>query len=135
ERGVEGFYLLAEQQLVRAGSEGEAAERGLFAFVRYAWTDDNVFDAGQHIGGGLVLKGTFPGRDDDEAGLFVSMLRLSDADGAAFDGDETAVELYYRFALTPFIHLTPDLQWIGNPSGDPGVDDAVVGALRLEVDF
>jgi porin len=132
ERGVSGVYVVGEQQLLR-GTAGE--DHGLFAFARYAWTDENVSAAGQHIGGGLVLKGTFPGRDDDEAGLFVSRLLLSDAPGATFEGDETVVELYYRFNLTPFIHLTPDLQWIGNPSGDSSIKDAVVGALRVEVDF
>lgn len=132
ERGVEGFYFVAEQQILRGAADDA---NGLFAFVRYAWTDENVTAAGQHIGGGLVLRGTFPGRDDDEAGIFVSTLTLSDAAGAAFNGDETAVELYYRFNVTPFIHLTPDLQWVGNPSGDASIDDAVVGALRVEVDF
>lgn len=132
ERGTWGMYLVGEQQLLTTGDD---VERGLFAFARYAWTDDDVFDAGQHVGGGLVLKGTFPGRDNDEAGLFVSTLLLSDAAGSSFEGDETALELYYRFSLTPFIHLTPDLQWISNPSGDSTVDNAVVGALRFEVDF
>jgi porin len=135
DEGTGGVYVVAEQQLLRAGEKDEAAERGLYAFFRYAWADEDVSAAGQHFGGGLMLKGTFPGRDDDEAGIFVSTLLLSDASGAAFEGDETAVELYYRFNLTPFIHLTPDVQWIGNPSGDPNVDDAVVGALRFEVDF
>jgi porin len=135
ERGIEGAYLLAEQQLSRAGADNEAAQRGLFAFARYAWVDENVTAAAQHIGGGLMLKGTFAGREDDEAGIFVSHLFLSNAQDAGFDGDETAFELYYRFNLTPFIHLTPDLQWVINPSGDPSIDDAVVGALRLEIDF
>lgn len=134
ERGTDGFYLLAEQQVLRTGADDDA-EHGLFAFARYGWADENVYAAAQHVGGGLVLKGTFPGRDDDETGVFVSLLVLSDADGASFAGNETAVELYYRFNLTPFIHLTPDLQWIGNPSGDPSLQDAVVGALRFEVDF
>jgi porin len=134
ERGTEGFYLLAEQQLTCTGAPDDA-EHGLFAFARYAWADEDVFAAAQHIGGGLVLKGTLPGRQDDETGVFVSLLVLSDAEGAAYSGNETAVELYYRFNLTPFVHLTPDLQWIGNPSGDPTIDDAVVGALRVEVDF
>lgn len=135
DEGTEGVYVVAEQQLMRAGDKDDAAERGLYAFFRYAWADEEVSAAGQHFGGGLMLKGTFAGRDDDEAGIFVSTLLLSDATGATFEGDETAVELYYRLSLTPFFHITPDLQWIGNPSGDPSVDDAVVGALRFEIDF
>lgn len=133
ERGVEGFYMLAEQQLF--GSDEAESDRGLYAFLRYGWADENVSAAAQHIGGGLTLRGTFPGRENDEAGVFVSTLLLSNARGSAFDGNETVVELYYRFNLTPFVHITPDLQWISNPSGDRSVDDAVVGAVRLEVDF
>lgn len=135
ERGTGGFYLLAEEQVWRAGEQGEESERGVFGMARYAWADADVSPAAQHVAFGLVLKGTLPDRREDEAGVMLSRIFFSDAPGSGFDADETTLEFFYRIRVTPFVHLTPDVQWIANPSGDRSIDNAVVGAVRLEVDF
>lgn len=33
------------------------------------------------------------------------------------------------------VDIQPDLQYVIHPSGDPHIDDAVVGILRLEASF
>ncbi|HPG29036.1 MAG TPA: carbohydrate porin, partial [Myxococcota bacterium] len=52
--------------------------------------------------------------------------------GAGFDSDETAFELFYRFALTGAVQLKPDLHVIHRPGGVSG-KGVVVGTLRIEV--
>jgi porin len=44
-----------------------------------------------------------------------------------------SVELFYNAAVTPWIHLTADLQFID--SSEVLVDDAVVFGIRAKVDL
>ena len=46
---------------------------------------------------------------------------------------EQGVELYYNIAVTPWLHVTPDLQII-SPAGK-SVDTTVVAGLRVKIDF
>ena len=48
---------------------------------------------------------------------------------------ETVYEWFYKFYLTPWCILTPDLQVITNPGGDKDDRDAVVAGLRLRIIF
>lgn len=48
-------------------------------------------------------------------------------------GDGQGIELYYNFAVTPWFHLTPDVQVI-EPARE-NVDTALVLALRGKIDF
>ncbi len=56
---------------------------------------------------------------------------------------EQGVELYYNIAVTPWLHVTPDLQFI-NAGRDKApilglnrkaIDTAIVAGLRIKVDF
>lgn len=133
--GTTGFYIMAEHQFWRRGAADEESEKGLFGWVQYGWADEDVWDMGNNIAGGVTLRGTFSGRDDDSAGVFLSFADLSDAEGSPYEGNETALEFTYRIQVTPAVVIRPDLQFIFDPSGDPTIDDAVVGAIRFEVTF
>jgi WASH complex subunit FAM21 len=70
--------------------------------------------------------------DDDSLGLYISHVDFGD--GAGFgSGGETAIELYYDFAVTPAFHIKPDIQYFVEPSG--GSEDSVVGTLRCTLTF
>lgn len=135
EDGTTGFYAIAEGQLWKKDPNNADDERGLSAFLRYGHADEDVLDAANSFGGGLALTGTFEGRDADSAGVFVNWVDLSDEDGAGYESDETVIELYYRISITPFVHVVPDLQFVFDPSGSEDVGDAVVGSLRVSIDF
>ncbi len=135
ESGTTGFYALTEANLWRRAPEIEEDERGLYGFLRYGHADESVSEAANFIGTGLKLAGTFDSRPDDSAGIFVGWTDLSDEAGAGFENDETVVELYYRLMLTPAVALTPDVQFIIDPSGDADADDVVVGGMRLAITF
>jgi porin len=47
--------------------------------------------------------------------------------------DEEGVEIYYNFAVTRWLHVSPDLQYIDPASG--GKSDAFVAALRANIRF
>jgi hypothetical protein len=47
---------------------------------------------------------------------------------------DQAVELYYRYHLTPYIQITPDVQWVsGVLGGLTNGDDAVVAGIRMNI--
>lgn len=135
QNGSGGLYFLAEQQVWRWGEDDENKGKGLTLFGRVGLGDEDVNDVAMHLAGGCVLNGVCAGRPDDGAGAFVSYVDLSDAAGSPYVGNETAMEFYYLIQLTPAVSLTPDLQVIFDPSGDPNIDTAVVGAIRLLVAF
>jgi porin len=133
ERGTAGGYIMAEQQLTRRGDSDDCKCKGLFGFARAAFADANISTVGTHVCAGLVCKGTFAGRDGDEAGVMWSYANLSTASGAR--GNEHNVELYYKLQLFGSVSITPDVQWISNPGGNPTVRDAWLGTLSVVVSF
>ncbi|MEM0914246.1 MAG: carbohydrate porin [Planctomycetota bacterium] len=123
----------ALQATGRAG--GDAPPRGLYVFAQYGWADRSVSEVAQHIAGGVVWRGPWAGRSGDSLGVYASLADLSDASGAGFDGDETAIDAYYRVQLTPAAFVQPELQYVVNPSGDSRADDAFIGSVRVGVAF
>lgn len=141
EDGTAGFYAVAQSYLWKPQSadgagEGEEDARGVELFLQYGWADEDVAEAANHVGAGLQWHGPCEPRRDDILGFYVSYTDLSDQDGAGFDGDETTLEWFYQLQVTPFVTVKPDLQWVIDPSGGGGgVDDALVGTIRVEVSF
>jgi len=111
-------------------SDPESRE-GLAGFLQYAWADDDVSAIGEHAGGGVVWTGFLPTRDTDVLGIGATWVRFTDEPGAGIDDHgETALELFYRFALTKWLILKPDLQYVVDPGGD-----ALVATLRVSITF
>lgn len=131
--GTGGLYLAAQQQLITRGEGDEQKDKGLFAFARAAFADDSIATIRTHVSAGLVTKGTFEGRDSDEAGLMWSFADLSPDSGTS--GNESIVELYYGLALAGSVTVTPNFQWVHNPGGDPTLDDAVLIGLSVKLSF
>ncbi len=137
EDGTSGMFAVFEQRLWAAGA-GEDAEpaRALSLFAQYGSADEDVGDFAHHYGIGLLARGPVPGRPGDVAGVMVSRVDLSDVPAAGFPDDETAWEVFWSFEVTPWLHVQPDVQYIRHPSGSAeGIDDALVGTLRVHLDF
>lgn len=131
--GTTGGYVLGEQHVWKSNDD-EASDKGLWVFARAAFADDKVASIGTHVGAGITLRGTFEGRENDEVGFLYNFADLSDKN-TAFDGNEHAFEVFYRMQLFGSVVVTPDIQYISNPSGNNTIDDAVVGTLRVQVSF
>lgn len=51
------------------------------------------------------------------------------------DDYESALELYYSAAVSPWRNVSPSIQYITNPGGVRGVSGAVVLGIRVQMIF
>lgn len=131
----EGGYALMEQQIFKNDPKAETDTKGLFAFAHGGVVTESVSTIDWSIAGGLTLRGTFAGRDDDAVGFMVSHAHLSRASGSTVSGQETAFEVFYNCQATPWLSVRPYMQYIKDPSGDAPTGNATVGGLRVQVSF
>jgi len=112
--------------------------KGLGIYAKAAIADGNPNPISSSIVGGMAAHGLVPSRPDDVIGLgayhydFSDDLRLGAAPLVKI-GNETGVEVFYNAALTPWCHLTADLQWIRPVRSE--FRDTWAGGLRVSFDF
>ncbi|MCC7461269.1 MAG: carbohydrate porin [Gammaproteobacteria bacterium] len=92
---------------------------------------------------GVEIGGDYWRRAADAIGIAAGVLptssayRLATADGLlrgyAASGSERIAEIYYRYHLNDHVAVTPDLQWIQRPGGDPAAAAITVFGLRALV--
>jgi porin len=133
-RGNAGLYLAFDQLAYKEQPSDEEDEQGLGVFFQFGWAPSSVNEITQHYGGGLQYVGLVPGRDDDVTGVTVQHVSLgSTTQSLDKRYSETAIEMFYKYQLTPFFSLKPDVQYIVNPGG--GGRDALVVGIRTEISF
>jgi porin len=49
--------------------------------------------------------------------------------------DQYTVEAFYRYDMTDFLQLTPEIQYVVNPANDTATDDILVYGFRMRVFF
>ena len=111
-------------------------EQGVGLFGRFGLTDGEVNPIQQFYSIGVGGKGLIPGRDRDTFGIGYYYVVVSDKLPQLIQQgvrNEQGVELYYNVAVTPWLHITPDLQ-ILSPT-KKSVDTTVVAGLRVKIDF
>lgn len=128
-----GFYTSCDQVLWREADKADDSQ-GLGAFARYGAADSAVNEVKSFWSMGLQYQGLVPGRDNDVLGFGVGQGRLSRVAGFT-RSHETVLEWYYNIEMTPWMHVSPDVQYVANPGGDASVKDAVVVGLRLQMTF
>jgi porin len=103
---------------------------GGFGFTSGAW-----FPVTQTYTLGLGGKGLIHERPRDRYGLGYYLLNFSNDFPAIIDVNvEQGVELFYNIEVTPWCHITPDVQMIMHPGGGDR-DVALVYGLRMQVSF
>ena len=135
--GTSGLYALAEQVLYR---DAQHAARRLRVFAKTGMADERVNRFGRFLGAGLAFTGPFEGRPDDEIGVAFAAARNGShyldserAAGRAVSGTEVTWEATWLIQLRPWLALQPSLMWVRDPGTRPGVPDARVLSLRLEI--
>ena len=85
----------------------------------------------------MRYHGLIAGRDDDIAGVAVTINHASDKYRAlnTSESHETDVELTDQAKIKPWLALQPNLQYIINPNMDPTIKNAWVLGLRTEIEF
>lgn len=109
---------------------------GVFARFHYAPEDRNPWNI--FASGGVGGRGVIPGRPNDRYGLgFYAMFESNDLKDQPALGDvldtEWGIEAFYNIAFTPWLQLTPSVQYI--QPGVKDIDQATLLAVRLQVDF
>jgi len=117
-----GFALTLEQQVGREGLT--------VPFVRYSYGDGGGTPARQLLAVGTGVEKLF-GQPDGFFGIAASWAQPTDRSLR----DQYVLETFARLYLTPFTHLTPDIQWIVHPSNAPETDSVWVFSLRLRTLF
>ena len=94
---------------------------------------------------GAEIGGNGWRRAQDALGVAAGVLHTSDAyrdrtadarsAGYSATGTEQLAELYYRFRIGEHVDVTPDVQWIRRPGGDPAAPTIVVAGLRARLGF
>ena len=137
--GNDGVYALAERKL---SSEAGDPDQGLSGRLRFGLADARFNPIRSYAGGGLVYTGPIAGRDEDQLGIAVARIRFGERyrraaalAGEALEAGETNIELTYRMALTPWLTLQPDLQYVLSPGGVRGRRDALAIGFRTEIGF
>jgi porin len=146
--GRYGGWLTAAQTVWRqpTGKPGGTRSLSLFGALNLGDPDTALYPVYAELG--AVLKGTFPGRDDDTIGLAVTDTEVNGhrkdleaallAQGYAVTGvqnREIAFEVNYSAAVYPGISIEPGIQFIVHPGALTEVPNALVFALRTAVKF
>jgi porin len=118
-------------------TEPDDPKQGIGIFGKFGWSpgDTNPVETFYNIGVGG--KGIVPTRDRDTFGIGYYHINFNDGlPGLLGIHSEQGIEMYYNIEVTPWLHITPDLQVIVNPGGGFGDRDvAVVYGLRAQMSF
>jgi porin len=133
-----GYYYgsLSFQQFLYASPDKPGNGWGIFADLGLSEGNPNAIH--WHLVAGVGGTGVFE-RDLDRWGIAYFKYGLSDElkRGLTRLGiplrDEQGVEAFYNLAVTPWLRVTANLQWID--TSDPSRKDAVFAGLRTQVRF
>ncbi len=137
DEGDSGYYIGVDQMVWKENSDPKDTQGiGLFARYGHAHADRNRVTEAWEIG--TSIKGMIPERNSDVTGFAISQGMLSERyrdDINRLADRETVYELYYAWQVTPWMIVSPDLQFITNPGGDKNDRDAIVGGIRVRIIF
>jgi len=111
------------------------SDQGIGVFGRVGNSDGIANPLHWFYSGGIGGKGMIPGRQNDRFGLGYYYIQAANARSLEVLDfrDSQGFEAFYEIALTPWMHLTPDIQVV-QPS-QQNVDTATVLGVRLELKF
>jgi len=128
-----GAYVSVSQPIWR-GNEDCDSGHGLSLFARAGWADGPGAELADFWSFGVQYQGLWNARADDVLGLGLARGDfVRSADPGATVGSETVWELYYDVSLSSAVALSPSVQYVVDPGGDAGSDDALILALRLQI--
>jgi porin len=132
--------------------KAEDPTQGFGIFGRFGISDGKANPVHQFYSFGFGGKGMIPTRDHDRFGIGYYYMKISGDLRDTFPplllnrvglDHEQGVELFYNIAVTPWLHVTPDLQFVDAArnkapiltAGGKSIGTAVVAGLRVRVDF
>lgn len=130
----QGAYFLMERTLMVVQQH---PSQGLSGFVRFGVANEDTQQLDWSGSIGLRYHGLIPGRDDDIAGIAVTVNHASDKYRRinSAESRETDMEATYRAQIKPWLAIQPTAQRIINPNMDRAVNDAWVLGMRMEINL
>jgi porin len=131
-RGNWGAYLLADQVIYREGAPGGGQGLALGGSIVLA-PDQSTNTMPYFAALAAVYRGLLPRRDKDALAVAAYYGVFSrDLPG---QGSEAVLELTYTLALTRWLTVQPDIQYIINPGGRSSVKNAMVVGAQISITF
>lgn len=130
-----GFFYNFDQYFY---SKPGHPEEGVGIFGRFGLAPSDCNALTEFYSLGVGGKGLIPRRAKDQWGVGYYFINLSDDFQSLIPSmqSEQGVEAYYNFEITPWLHISPDLQVIVDPGAGFGSRDvAVVYGLRVQMNF
>lgn len=116
-----GAYLHLDHSIFSNGN------KNLGVFVQLGFSPSESSQNNCYLGVGTNYSGLFSKKGNDVAGLAVASARLNSS--GLF---ETSIEMTYRYTITEYFSIQPDLQYIINPSGTgEQLKNCLAGNLRF----
>jgi porin len=131
-KGNYGFYLEGQQMIYRRG--GASSDVGLTPWISIAYTpQQSINHLPLLVMAGGAYHGLIPGRSDDNTavGFYYGKISSNVPSGSG----EKVVELNYTWWATPWLGMTPDLQYVLTPSGGSSSRNAAVIGAQFQVLF
>jgi porin len=131
-RGNYGVYLTAEQMAFREG--GASSRQGLSVYGTLVYAPSQRINTIPYFAAvALGYQGPLPRRDNDLAAFAVYYGAFSRY--LAGQTYELVLEWTYALAVTPWLTVQPDIQYIIHPGGRPSVGNALVVGVQLSFQF
>jgi porin len=134
-----GFYITAEKLLF---SNSTNSNSGLKGFIRLGSANPNVNPVDFYFGTGFCFDGIFSNEQSDALGFALAFSHNSKkfrdvlfANSEFLKEYELNIEATYRFNITKWMVLQPDIQYIINPSYCAHSNSAFVTGMRIELNF
>lgn len=116
-------------------TETEDPTQGFGLFGRFGWARQDVNPVAHFYSIGLGGKGVVPTRDRDTCGIGYYFVDLSNRLPPCMHSEQ-GVECFYNIEITPWLHVSPDVQVVIDPGGGlDGHDVAVVGGVRIQMNL
>jgi porin len=134
QSGDWAFWYDFDQYLYK---KPDTKDQGFGLFGRFGWSPGEFNPISTFYSLGVGGKGMIPKRDHDRFGIGYYILNIS-GDMPAILGlnAEQGVEVFYNYEVTPWLHITPDLQVIVDPgAGFQDRDVSIVYGLRAQMTF
>ncbi len=118
-----------------------AWEVGVSTYGRIGWASPDVHQTGVAWALGATAGG-WRARPDDQVGLGVAAahntspyLRSLRRDGERADRAEYVLELTYHAAVSSYLTIQPDVQYVFHPGADPSLGDALLIGVRMSASW
>ncbi len=130
-----GAYLSFDQMLCKENGDPEDGQ-GTGVFLRYGYANSEKNDIAGFWSFGLQTTGLVDGRDGDVLGLgYANGIFSNNASTTYTDDNEDVLEVYYNAQVTPWLNVSPMVQYVADPGGNDTAKDATIFGLRTQWTF